>query len=49
MPLMKTLRFPGSSEAYVVYDGAAIHSINGQTPDENGDIKLDIGSGGSPE
>lgn len=49
MPLMKTLKFPGMSEAYVVYDGAAIHTINGQAPDANGNIEITVGTGDSEQ
>lgn len=49
MPLMKTLKFPGMSEAYVVYDGAAIHTINGLAPDANGNIEISTGTGEDTE
>lgn len=39
---METILFPGKDSPYVVYDRTAVHSINGITPDENGDIAIEL-------
>lgn len=42
MQKMETILFPGKDSPYVVYDRTAVHSINGITPDENGDIAIEL-------
>ena len=38
MKKMKTIKFPNTEEAYDIYDDEAVRSINGNKPDENGDV-----------
>lgn len=38
MKKMKTIKFPNTKEAYDIYDDEAVRSINGNKPDENGDV-----------
>jgi len=38
MKKMKTIKFPNTKEAYDIYDDEAVRSINGNKPDENGNV-----------
>ena len=38
MKRIKTIKFPNIEEAYDVYDDEAVRSINGNKPDENGNV-----------
>lgn len=40
MKKMKTIKFPNTKEAYDIYDDEAVRSINGNKPDENGEIEI---------
>lgn len=45
MKKMKTLKLPGMSEVYKVYDEEAIRTINGAKPDEEGNVDIEISEG----
>lgn len=45
MKKMKTLKLPGMSEVYKVYDEEAIRTINGAKPDEEGNIEVEASDG----
>lgn len=42
MKKMKTIKFPNMKEAYDIYDDEAVRSINGNKPDENGDVAVRV-------